>query len=420
MSDEKNMFGEDDEFQSGDFQFDSETSNEYEGGGFGTVESSAFEVPEDESFESGFQDIPDDPFAAPSEDIDPEIESMMGADPDQLQDEEFIYGQEQQGEVYDQDTESFGEGGYGHQEVPGQNNPHPQNAIQEPEKKKAGVGKIVGFACLGAFALASAGMTGYLVLGGDGESTAPPSYAQAPQQQMQAAQVNAAPTMVSPALSPLPDAVGVINEPQVTQPEQVAVTPDVIAEQMQLPTNDPFAGMEMSEPEPSTAILPPSNSDLGGGLASLEGLIYKQHERINAVTAKVENVSSEVSALKGQIASLESKITKLANSNKASNKPAATTKATTPSKSRATIAQSRKNAPKPAAKPAPKKEADLDRWYVRGVTAERAIIYRAKDGLAYTVSLGKEVPGFGAVTKLRPDLHEVHTAKGIIKRKAAG
>ncbi|MGX1201063.1 peptidoglycan-binding domain-containing protein [Marinobacter sp. MBR-105] len=55
-------------------------------------------------------------------------------------------------------------------------------------------------------------------------------------------------------------------------------------------------------------------------------------------------------------------------------------------------------------------------WFLRGLTAERAIVYR-KSGESYPVSVGTEVPGMGQVLALHPDKHEVVTAHGIIRRQ---
>lgn len=56
------------------------------------------------------------------------------------------------------------------------------------------------------------------------------------------------------------------------------------------------------------------------------------------------------------------------------------------------------------------------KWYVRGVTASRAILYQA-DGSSYVVSQGTEVPGKGQVSKLNPDQHTVTLVGGETIRR---
>jgi peptidoglycan hydrolase-like protein with peptidoglycan-binding domain len=72
------------------------------------------------------------------------------------------------------------------------------------------------------------------------------------------------------------------------------------------------------------------------------------------------------------------------------------------------------------AKPTPKKkpasEPDPLRWYVRGVTPTKAVVYR-QDGMSYAVSVGSEIPGMGQVTRLDTDKLQVVTAKGVISRR---
>jgi hypothetical protein len=55
-------------------------------------------------------------------------------------------------------------------------------------------------------------------------------------------------------------------------------------------------------------------------------------------------------------------------------------------------------------------------WFLRGLTSERAIVYRA-NGESYPVSIGTEVPGMGQVLALYPEKHEVVTAHGTIRRQ---
>lgn len=79
------------------------------------------------------------------------------------------------------------------------------------------------------------------------------------------------------------------------------------------------------------------------------------------------------------------------------------------------FAGSYRTAPKQVTRSSTSKRAD-DRWYVRGVTSTRAIIYKP-DGRSYAVSEGSEVPGFGQVTQLDPRKHKVVTTKGTIGLK---
>lgn len=79
-------------------------------------------------------------------------------------------------------------------------------------------------------------------------------------------------------------------------------------------------------------------------------------------------------------------------------------------------------APNPKTKYAdhPRDEEEHDvNWFVRGLTNERAIVYRL-DGMNYAVTVGTEIPGMGQVTKLDPANHQVVTAKGIIGKRTAG
>ncbi|KXS55106.1 MAG: putative transglycosylase protein [Marinobacter sp. T13-3] len=59
------------------------------------------------------------------------------------------------------------------------------------------------------------------------------------------------------------------------------------------------------------------------------------------------------------------------------------------------------------------------KWYVRGLTHEKAIVYRL-DGVSYLVTVGTEIPGMGQVEKFDPANNQVVTAKGIIGKRKAG
>lgn len=56
------------------------------------------------------------------------------------------------------------------------------------------------------------------------------------------------------------------------------------------------------------------------------------------------------------------------------------------------------------------------RWFVRGVTPTKAIVYR-QDGMSYAVNVGTEIPGMGQVTELDTENVQVVTAKGTITRR---
>lgn len=70
--------------------------------------------------------------------------------------------------------------------------------------------------------------------------------------------------------------------------------------------------------------------------------------------------------------------------------------------------------PKP--KPMPSKAKPDEAWYVRGVTPNKAVVYRP-DGLSYAVKVGSEIPGMGQVTQLDTEKLHVVTAKGVITRR---
>lgn len=57
-------------------------------------------------------------------------------------------------------------------------------------------------------------------------------------------------------------------------------------------------------------------------------------------------------------------------------------------------------------------------WYVRGVTPNKAVVYRL-DGMSYAVAIGTEIPGMGQVTNLDPGKHQVKTAHGMISKRKA-
>ncbi|TBW57356.1 hypothetical protein EZI54_06785 [Marinobacter halodurans] len=59
---------------------------------------------------------------------------------------------------------------------------------------------------------------------------------------------------------------------------------------------------------------------------------------------------------------------------------------------------------------------DVDEWYVRGVTPERAIIYQ-RDGSSYLVTSGTEVPGKGQVATLNPGQHSITLVGGEVIRR---
>lgn len=429
MSDDKNIFGEEHSGESSDFSFVDDSSNEYAPSGFADDSATHSEFGEEEGFDSTFTNIPEDPYGSPSDELDGDLHSMLGENPEQLEEDGFTYGNPiEPGSVYDHAETEDAELAQYAQANHGQSN---ADQPQQAQKKKGGAAKIALFSVFGVFGIASAGMTGYLMMGDDGGSSAVATSGQMQatmQQQAPTAPVSQVSAMETPALSALPDAAIAIEQPGYQQPQEpIQQAEPVTAQNLQRAEPESMMPMNLSEPDPAsrTAVRPVVSGDLGGELASLQRLVVEQDGRIDEVTEKVDGVSDDVKALKGQLASLESKIDKLAAANKVS-KPAATPSAqkasstAATSKPRATIAQTSRQVSKPAApaKSEPKKEVDADRWYVRGVTGERAIIFKATDGQAYTVSLGMEVPGFGAVVKLRPDLHEVHTTKGILKRKA--
>lgn len=57
-----------------------------------------------------------------------------------------------------------------------------------------------------------------------------------------------------------------------------------------------------------------------------------------------------------------------------------------------------------------------ERWYVRGVTPTKAVIYRP-DGMSFVARVGTEVPGWGQVTQLDPEKLHVITANGVITKR---
>lgn len=78
--------------------------------------------------------------------------------------------------------------------------------------------------------------------------------------------------------------------------------------------------------------------------------------------------------------------------------------------------ETKRTAAKPTPKKKPASEPDPLRWYVRGVTPTKAVVYR-QDGMSYVVSVGSEIPGMGQVTELDTDKIQVVTAKGAISRR---
>jgi len=66
------------------------------------------------------------------------------------------------------------------------------------------------------------------------------------------------------------------------------------------------------------------------------------------------------------------------------------------------------------AKPQQNQSSEDTRWYVRGVTTDRAIVYRS-NGSSYMVSLGTEVPGMGQVLGFDPAQNTVKTVNGTIR-----
>ena len=57
-----------------------------------------------------------------------------------------------------------------------------------------------------------------------------------------------------------------------------------------------------------------------------------------------------------------------------------------------------------------------DKWFIRGVTPTKAIIYR-NDGMSFIAKVGTEIPGMGQVTQLDPEKLHVITPGGVITKR---
>jgi lysozyme family protein len=73
---------------------------------------------------------------------------------------------------------------------------------------------------------------------------------------------------------------------------------------------------------------------------------------------------------------------------------------------------------RPARAPKPKESVKRasDIWFVRGMTTQKAVVYRM-NGMSYAVSKGSEIPGMGQVLDIDPQKHTITTARGTINRR---